>query len=87
MKKNNHFKTNIITSGSPFVYNLMNKKDLLYLESHQLRNKYSLPKSYILIALSGHGHLTSKKNYDKCLNAINHLIDIKKSNFFCNKAT
>lgn len=82
LKKNNHFKTNIITSGSPFVYNLMNKKDLLYLESHQLRNKYSLPKSYILIALSGHGHLTSKKNYDKCLNAINHLIDIKKSNFF-----
>tara|TARA_B110000003_G_C16634344_1_gene527820 strand:- start:1119 stop:2555 length:1437 start_codon:yes stop_codon:yes gene_type:complete len=82
LKKNNHFKTNIITSGSPFVYNLMNKKDLLYSKSHQLKNKYSLPESYILIALSGHGYMTSKKNYDKCLSAINNLIDMKKSNFF-----
>jgi len=82
LKKNNHFKTNIIASGSPFVYNLMSQKDLIYSASHQLRNKYSLPKSYILIALSGHGYLTSKKNYDKCLRAINHLIDIKKSDYF-----
>lgn len=82
LKKNNYTKINVIVSGSPFVYNLMNEKDLLYSKSHQLRNKYSLPKSYILIALSGHGYLTSKKNYDKCLNAINHLIDMKKSNFF-----
>ena len=82
LKNNNHFKTNIIISGSPFVYNLMNKKDLLYSKSDQLKNKYSLPKSYILIALSGHGHMTSKKNYDKCLSAINNLIDMKKSNFF-----
>jgi hypothetical protein len=82
LKKYSHTKINVIISGSPFVNNLIKNKDILKLKSDELKKIHFLPDKYVLIALSGHGHLTSKANYFNCLDSIDKLISINKSIFF-----
>ena len=82
LKKYNHTKLNVIVSGSPFVNNLITNKDILKLKSDELKKTHFLPDKYVLIALSGHGYLTSKVNYFNCLDSIDKLISTKPSIFF-----
>lgn len=82
LNETNYTKINVIESGSPFVNNLIKNKDIIKLKSDELARKHLLPVKYVLIALSGYGHLTSKGNYFDCLNSIEKLISTKPSTFF-----
>ena len=58
------FRGHIIITGSPFI----NAK------YYQLKDLINVSKEYVLIALSGYGHSTSRENYKKQLNVIDKVI-------------
>lgn len=63
----------IVVSGSPFLHRLLSQKEEIQKEAEFLWQRFSIRAPYTLIALSGHGHSTSKSHYLSCLKSLKKL--------------
>jgi hypothetical protein len=82
LKRIQHHNINILISGSPFLYEILINKNRIIEDSLLIRKKYDLDERYVLIAFSGHGHLTSREHYILCLESVNKLIRNNQSTNF-----